>query len=60
MPAVAANIHCLVDRSELTAIPKYRPKKAQHAQKKFISRTFLGLRPVDRRIAKSPMKIKFI
>lgn len=56
MPAVTANIHCLVSEFALTAIPMYNPMNAQHAAKRLNSITLQGDMPVDSRTAKSPAK----
>jgi len=46
IPAVAANIHCLVASSVLTTSPIYSPIKANN--------TFFGVSPADSKTAKSP------
>ena len=60
IPAVTANIHCLVLSAALTSIPIYSPTKQQQAQKKLANSTILGRIPVDRSTAKSPEECKIV
>ena len=60
IPAVTANIHCLVLSAALTSIPIYSPTKQQQAQKKLANITILGRIPVDRSTAKSPEECKIV
>ena len=54
MPAVTANIHCLVTWLALTATPMYSPINAQHAANRLNKITLHGVSPVDNKTAKSP------